>query len=235
MIQQLEFQNIDLVKLLKNSVQSFQVQARQRDISLTFLAQGRNEGEKIAKNLTVPMDPSKIAWAISNLLTNALRHTPRGGTVETRLIHTSDDLVEVRVKDSGPGIELKRQSRIFDKFSSFYDIRVARSGSTGAGLSIAREIVTAHGGRIWVSSEPGQGAEFGFTLPLKRKLSESSPKGETSSNQLNANGESPVRSDTPVKVTAKALASDASPTEQNQEVSMSVVKKGASSGASACG
>lgn len=235
MIQQLEFQNIDLVKLLKNSVQSFQVQARQRDIALTFMAQGRNEGERISKNLMISMDPSKIAWAVSNLLTNALRHTPRGGTVEARLIHTSDDWVEVRVKDSGPGIELKRQSRIFDKFSSFYDIRVARSGSTGAGLSIAREIVTAHGGRIWVSSEPGQGAEFGFTLPLKRKLSEPSPKVEANANQANAGEEKTGHSDTPGKVTAQALATEASPAGQNQEVSMSQVKKGASSGASACG
>ncbi len=235
MIQHLEFQRIDLVKLLKNSIQSFQVQARQRDISLTFIALGRKEGERFAKNLMVSMDPSKIAWAVSNLLTNALRHTPRGGSVEACLIHANDDWVEVRVKDSGPGIELKRQGRIFDKFSSFYDIRVARSGSTGAGLSIAREIVTAHGGRIWVSSEPGQGAEFGFTLPLKRKpIHESSVKNEASQNQERAvqkhEEERGVRSNHPVE---EAVA--ASAVIQDQGVSTSIVKKGASSGASACG
>jgi signal transduction histidine kinase len=243
MIQHLEFQNIDLVKLLKNSVQSFQVQARQRDISLTFTAHGRSDGERIAKNLMIPMDPSKIAWAVSNLLTNALRHTPRGGAVEARLIHSSDEWVEIRVKDSGPGIELKRQSRIFDKFSSFYDIRVARSGSTGAGLSIAREIVTAHGGRIWVSSEPGQGAEFGFTLPIKRKMSEALPKSEASQGKTVAgpmvssgDGAQSAESQN-LKPTAHAADSSGpvAVMDQVQEVSMSLVKKGASSGASACG
>ncbi|MFL5812059.1 MAG: sensor histidine kinase [Bdellovibrionia bacterium] len=229
MIQKLEFQNIDLVKLLKNSVQSFQVQARQRDITLTFAAQGKDENERIVKNLMISMDPSKVAWAISNLLTNALRHTPRGGAVEARLIHSSDEWVEVRVKDSGPGIELKRQSKIFDKFSSFYDIRVARSGSTGAGLSIAREIVTAHGGRIWVSSEPGQGAEFGFTLPIKRKMSESLPKSEASQSQ------SPSKSNESLGLKSPAEAPEPVAVDSVQEVSMSLVKKGASSGASACG
>jgi signal transduction histidine kinase len=239
MIQKLEFQNIDLVKLLKNSVQSFQVQARQRDIALTFAAQGKDENERFVKNLMIPMDPSKIAWAISNLLTNALRHTPRGGAVEARLIHSSDDWVEIRVKDSGPGIELKRQSRIFDKFSSFYDIRVARSGSTGAGLSIAREIVTAHGGRIWVSSEPGQGAEFGFTLPIKRKMSETLPKSEASQSKpvagsLPSPGDS-TQSNESHNLKSSAVASEAVAVDSVQEVSMSLVKKGASSGASACG
>jgi signal transduction histidine kinase/PAS domain-containing protein len=239
MIQKLEFQNIDLVKLLKNSVQSFQVQARQRDIALSFAAQGKDESERIVKNLMIPMDPSKIAWAISNLLTNALRHTPRGGAVEARLIHSSDDWVEIRVKDSGPGIELKRQSKIFDKFSSFYDIRVARSGSTGAGLSIAREIVTAHGGRIWVSSEPGQGAEFGFTLPIKRKMSESLPKSEASrakpiADSLPLAGDGTQSSES-LNSGSPAVAPESVAVDSVQEVSMSLVKKGASSGASACG
>jgi signal transduction histidine kinase len=75
--------------------------------------------------------------------------------------------VKVLVRDTGPGIERKRLDRIFDKFNPFYDLRIARSGSVGAGLAIAREIVTAHGGRIWATSEPGQGAEFCFTLPTR--------------------------------------------------------------------
>jgi signal transduction histidine kinase len=250
MIQQLEFQNIDLVKLLKNSVQSFQVQARQRDTSLTFVAQGRTQEDRPPKNLMVTMDPSKIAWAISNLLTNALRHTPRGGAVEARLICSGEDWVEVRVKDSGPGIELKRQGRIFDKFSSFYDIRVARSGSTGAGLSIAREIVTAHGGRIWVSSEPGQGAEFGFTLPMRRKQVENPRNAEGDHNSNGMSGSNAVSASSPEtgqlareaqsadvekKASPSGLVTELASAVQIQELATSLVKKGASSGTSACG
>ena len=110
-------------------------------------------------------DPSKIAWAISNLLTNAIHHTPKGGQVEASL-SMQDTSVEVRIRDTGPGIDLSRQDKIFDKFNSFYDIRVARSGGAGVGLSIAKEIIAAHGGKIWVFSRAGQGAEFCFTLPL---------------------------------------------------------------------
>lgn len=172
--QRLTLQNVDFTKLLKNAVQSYQLQARERGVALEFRIFGK-DGEDIAsgKNLMLMIDATKISWAISNLLINALRHTPREGIVSVELITAHADSIEVKVKDTGPGIERKRQGRIFDKFSPFYDIRVARSGSVGVGLSIAREIITAHGGRIWVSSEVGQGAEFCFTIPYKHKKQES--------------------------------------------------------------
>ena len=117
--------------------------------------------------LLIPVDATKISWAVSNLMTNALRHTPPHGKIEAEL-EVGPERVEFRVRDTGPGIDRKRQSRIFDKFNPHYDLRVARTGSAGMGLAIAREIVVAHGGKIWVASEPGQGALFAFTLPLKR-------------------------------------------------------------------
>jgi two-component system sensor histidine kinase VicK len=119
------------------------------------------------KAMNVAMDATKVAWALSNLLTNALRHTPRGGKVDV-FLEAFDDRTMVRVKDTGPGIERSRQEKIFEKFNPYYDLRVARSGTVGAGLAIAKEIVVAHGGRIWVDSESGQGAEFCFVLPEKR-------------------------------------------------------------------
>ncbi|OFZ19696.1 MAG: hypothetical protein A2X94_16710 [Bdellovibrionales bacterium GWB1_55_8] len=160
--QRLEIQNIDLGRLIKQSVQSFKPQARERGVELgceVVLLEG--------KPIIAPVDPTKIAWAVSNLLTNGLRHTPRGGAVGMK-VQVVDGKAEVRVRDTGPGIDRKRQSQIFEKFNSHYDIRVGRSGSAGVGLAIAREIVVAHQGRIWVASEPGKGAEFGFTLPLGR-------------------------------------------------------------------
>ncbi len=164
--QRLEIQNVDLGRLLKNSVQSFKIQAKDRVIDLScevLLPEG--------KPVIVAMDPAKIAWAISNLLTNALRHTPKGGKINVKL-QVCEGSAEVRVRDTGPGIDRKRQAQIFEKFNSFYDIRIARSGSIGVGLAIAREIVTAHSGRIWVSSELGRGAEFCFTLPIKMNAAE---------------------------------------------------------------
>ncbi len=163
----LEIQYMDIVKLIKHSVQSFQAQAASRGVDLGMSIESR------LRSVIVPVDPPKIAWALSNLLTNALRHTPQGGKVRL-VFDATDDYVEVRIQDTGPGIEKQRQERIFDKYNPIYDIRVARSGSIGMGLAIAREIVSAHEGRIWVTSEPGKGAQFCFTLPLKRQRN---PKG----------------------------------------------------------
>lgn len=170
--QRLELQRIDLGKLVSHAVQSFQMQAQEKQVELIYsadipAARGKvSQDSKLGQGLFITVDATKIAWALSNLLTNALRHTPRGGKVGVNLIANADS-AEVRVKDTGPGIDIHRQQRIFEKFSSVYDLRVARSGTVGAGLAIAKEIVKAHGGEIWVSSQLGGGAEFGFRLPLR--------------------------------------------------------------------
>jgi len=165
--QRLAVQNVDLGRLIKHSVHSFKADALERGIELKceiVLSERRP--------ILVNVDPTKIAWAVSNLLTNALRHTSKDGLV-TVTVNENDHWAEVRVRDTGPGIDKRRLGQIFEKFSSHYDIRVARTGGAGVGLAITREIVVAHHGRIWASSELGQGAEFCFTLPLihnERKL-----------------------------------------------------------------
>ena len=159
--EELEVKDVDLSKLLRQSIQHFQPQAFERGIEMSLI--NRIEG----KCPPVPMDATKVSWALSNLLTNALRHTPRDGKVDA-ILTVREGLAEIKIRDTGPGIDRARRERIFDKFNSYYDLRVGRSGSVGMGLAIAREIITAHGGSIWVSSEIGQGAEFCFTLPLER-------------------------------------------------------------------
>ena len=102
------------------------------------------------------------------LVENALRYSPDGGTV-TVGARRSDDRVEVRVADEGIGIPLAERDRIFRKF--YRAESAARDGAagTGMGLFIAKELVTAMGGRIWVDSIEGECSSFAFELPAARE------------------------------------------------------------------
>ncbi len=107
-------------------------------------------------------DPERLALVLSNLLGNALRHTPRGGTVSLSVRAAAGGLRFV-VEDSGCGIAPEHLPRLFERF---YSVPGARRGSIGLGLYLAREVVQAHGGQVGVESEPGKGSAFWFTLPL---------------------------------------------------------------------
>jgi signal transduction histidine kinase len=100
---------------------------------------------------------------LGNLLTNALKYTPEGGTVLVSVERKGEDFCLV-VKDSGSGIAAGRLETIFERFSQ--GGRPDRKG-LGLGLYIARRIVQAHGGKIWAESEVGRGSTFYFTLPAR--------------------------------------------------------------------
>lgn len=113
---------------------------------------------------TVLADGARIGQVVGNLLGNAVKFTPAGGSV--RLSATEgDDAVEVTVADTGPGIDADHLPHVFDRF--WKTNRANRHGA-GLGLAIARGIVDAHGGAIDVASTPGQGTTFRVTLPLWR-------------------------------------------------------------------
>ena len=113
----------------------------------------------------VRADPDKIVWVISNLLGNALRYTPRGGTVTAGARKAGEQTVEVYVRDTGQGITPEDQTRIFHRFVQVRGSKVQTlPGGAGLGLAISKEIVEAHQGRIWVESQPGRGSTFIFTL-----------------------------------------------------------------------
>jgi NtrC-family two-component system sensor histidine kinase KinB len=107
-------------------------------------------------------DRERATLALGNLVGNAVRHTPTGGHV---VIAAQAEGTEVRfeVGDEGEGIPLEYQARVFDRF---FRIPGRPGGASGLGLSIARDVVRAHGGRIGVESEPGRGSRFWFTLPM---------------------------------------------------------------------
>ncbi|MFL5347779.1 MAG: ATP-binding protein [Hyalangium sp.] len=107
------------------------------------------------------VDADRVQLVLSNLVGNGVRHTPSGGEVTVRVTREGQR-VRFEVKDTGEGIRLEEHARIFEKF---YRAPGAPAGGAGLGLSIARDIVQAHGGEIGVVSEPGLGSTFWFTLP----------------------------------------------------------------------
>ncbi|HEX6911509.1 MAG TPA: ATP-binding protein [Longimicrobium sp.] len=109
----------------------------------------------------LPMDGARVMQVISNLVGNAVKFTPEGGSVTLGARWVGSE-VRFSVTDTGPGISPEQLPHVFGRFWQAND---ADSRGLGLGLSIARGIVEAHGGRIWVESEPGQGSTFHFTLP----------------------------------------------------------------------
>jgi len=105
-------------------------------------------------------DPVRIRSVLANLLSNAIRHTPSGGSVIVSA-RRSGDKVSIAVRDTGEGIPEEVRSRVFDRF-----VKGPGSPGAGLGLAIAKDIVTAHGGSIDLTSEVGKGTEVRVTLPI---------------------------------------------------------------------
>lgn len=119
----------------------------------------------------VSADRERIQLVLSNLLSNAVRHTPPAGSIEVRA-RPLDGAVRFEVADSGPGIPIEERQHIFEKFVRGSD---ESGGAAGLGLSISREVIEAHGGQIGVEDTPGGGATFWITLPTSSPRRESVP------------------------------------------------------------
>ncbi len=116
--------------------------------------------------LTIQGDGVKLRQVFSNLLSNAIKYSPRGGTVRVA-VSRSGGQVTVSVSDSGVGIRPEHLNRVFEKFYQVDASSTRRVGGSGLGLYLARRLVEAHGGRIWVESEPDAGATFHVSLPAR--------------------------------------------------------------------
>jgi len=128
----------------------------------------RFEVDLPSEPLAAEADRDKLRQVFSILVENALKYSPDGGTV-TVGARRKEDAVEVRVVDEGIGIPAAEQERIFRKFYRAEPTARDGAGGTGLGLFIAKELVTAMGGRIWVESAEGEGASFAFELPAVRE------------------------------------------------------------------
>lgn len=138
----------------------FAPQAGQRQIALRV--------EEDASDLVVDVDEMRLTQALDNLISNALQHTPGGGSIVLRAVEMNQR-ARIAVADSGAGIAPEDLPRVFERFYRGDSARAAEEGSSGLGLAIAKALVNAHGGTIWAASELGKGATFYIELPLAQK------------------------------------------------------------------
>ena len=145
----------NLMELMRDAVSGLELQAKEKDIRVEMSLEGEEDAN---------IDPQRIREVLTNLLSNALRYTPRGGEINVRLTEAgagAERSVTLSVKDNGPGIEPADLLHVFERFYKSSD-----SGGMGLGLSIAKYLVEAHGGKIWAESEVGKGTKISFSIPL---------------------------------------------------------------------
>ena len=144
----------DLAELIRDAISGFESQVQEKEVSVQT---------RLAVAADAHVDPRRIREVLTNLLSNALRYTPRGGQIQVHLTEAGsggERTATISLEDSGPGIDPDILPHVFDRFYKSSD-----SGGMGLGLSIAKYLVEAHGGKIWAESEMGKGTTISFTVP----------------------------------------------------------------------
>jgi two-component system, NtrC family, sensor histidine kinase KinB len=151
-------ESIEVAGMVETALGPLRLQLQEKNITLK---------QEIPRDLPeVYVDATKATWILTNLVGNAIRYTPNGGVITVSACYRHNRMY-VSVKDSGIGIPIHYHQKIFEKYTQVK--RNSKKGGAGLGLAIAKEIVEAHGGRIWVESKVNEGARFTFTLPVKPK------------------------------------------------------------------
>ncbi len=114
-------------------------------------------------------DPDRMNQVLTNLINNAIKFTDAGEVEVIARVSDDENMIEVCVQDTGEGIKEEDMGLIFEKFQQVGDPSQRKAGGTGLGLSIVKEIISQHGGKIWVESEYSKGSRFIFTLPIKEE------------------------------------------------------------------
>jgi signal transduction histidine kinase/CHASE3 domain sensor protein len=153
---QLQFADVDVAEVVRDAVESAAALARNRTIELRA---------ELAEVPVVTGDKERLSQLVGNLISNALKFTPAGGTVTARTFTDGDNAV-IEVTDTGIGIPEAEQSRLFQRFFRSSTATDQAIPGTGLGLAISRAIAEAHGGNISVRSQPGAGTSFRVELPF---------------------------------------------------------------------
>lgn len=181
-------ENDQLTLKLHEEVWANIVQAAVSDISIRARVQGIEVTTEIAPNLpTVGVDPVSIYEVINNLLDNAIKYSGKSKQIIVRSYLNQEGLVETSVQDFGVGVAANILPNMFDKFYRSYHNRT-QVGGTGLGLYLAKALVEAQGGHIWVQSKEGEGSVFGFSVVPYANLAEEQKSGDNKDIVRNAHG-----------------------------------------------
>ncbi|MDO5104631.1 cell wall metabolism sensor histidine kinase WalK [Capnocytophaga sp.] len=154
----LDFEQFNLVELIQNVFEMFEMQAAKREISLVF--------DKAYEPVYVYADRERIQQVLANLIVNSLKYGKHNGTTEISLETLSKEKILVRITDNGEGVLKQHIPRLFERFYRVDKSGNRMQGGSGLGLSIVKHIIEAHKQKIYVDSVYGIGSEFSFTLNL---------------------------------------------------------------------
>ncbi|MDD4981913.1 MAG: PAS domain S-box protein [Candidatus Omnitrophota bacterium] len=167
----LDFQKIESGKMVYNiSENDIAVVGKEVQESMAPLALAK--GLTLGLNLTpglprVKFDRDKITQVLTNLVSNAIKFTESGKVLIS--INPGNNIIQVSVSDTGSGMRQEDIAKLFQKFIQLEDLSDRKTGGTGLGLAISKDIIDAHGGKIWAESEVGKGSVFNFILPIEER------------------------------------------------------------------
>ena len=160
-VKSIEKSKFDLIELIKNVIDLFEMQVKKNNISLSL------DGDE-SLTFFVEADKERIQQVLTNLIINSLKYSVEKGSIEISVNKLNKDKLIVDVTDNGEGIEEKHLPRIFERFYRIDKTRNRKLGGSGLGLSIVKHIIQAHGERIFVESKFGVGSKFSFTLEVSK-------------------------------------------------------------------
>lgn len=157
----LYFEKFNIVELIQNVFDMFEMRAAKRDISLVF--------DKTYTSVYVYADRERIQQVISNLIVNSIKYGKYNGTTEVSIEYIPKEKIAVRITDNGEGVAKENLPRLFERFYRVNKSGNRKEGGSGLGLSIVKHIIEAHKQKIYVDSVHGVGSEFSFTLDVAKK------------------------------------------------------------------